>query len=343
MQFSLYRQPFTATLSCAKQHVLGEPVTCKFTITNTHKENLYLLKRGTPLEGLVTDFVTIIRDEKSKIRYDGIIIRSRATYSQDEFVLLEAGSSLTTAVDLTSAYPFHIAADYAISLACVVAYYTEDKNVSKAKLIHSPLKSPVETIKVYKHYKEPIKTVGQLSRQTKSRLPSEHFKGSSASGPIPPVIRGDLNEEETKKAFSIAFQKVQRAIGYVDSNPQHYKEWFGDAEKAEVKRFYQAIKNSMLTSHYTFQFDGNADEHIYAYTHYGSTTIYLCGMYKKAPLDSGSDTKYGTMVHELSHAVDYTEDIDYGQANSEQLAENDPDDAAYNADNYEYFVEGMTS
>jgi peptidyl-Lys metalloendopeptidase len=52
---------------------------------------------------------------------------------------------------------------------------------------------------------------------------------------------------------------------------------------------------------------------------------------------TGTDSKGGTLVHEVSHfnVVAGTDDDAFGQTNAKNLARNDPAKALANADNYE--------
>ncbi len=56
---------------------------------------------------------------------------------------------------------------------------------------------------------------------------------------------------------------------------------------------------------------------------------------------TGTDSKAGTLVHEMSHftAVAGTDDHAYGQTNAKSLAISNPDLALNNADSHEYFAE----
>jgi peptidyl-Lys metalloendopeptidase len=56
---------------------------------------------------------------------------------------------------------------------------------------------------------------------------------------------------------------------------------------------------------------------------------------------TGTDSKGGTLVHEMSHftVVAGTDDWVYGQAAAAALAGSDPDRAIDNADSHEYFGE----
>ena len=335
----MYRNPFTAELRCNDHHRLGEDIVCTFTITNTHRRELYLLKRNTPFEGLLTDFVTISRDG-NKIQYDSKVLK-RGAHSKDDFICFKVDERKSVDIDLTSAYHIHTAAEYRVSLN-TTALFSVDGDTSPDKLRSQQLKSPVKIIRANTHIK-PKKTLGQQQRENDDCYDS----GASSDHPIaitPVVVEdGNITKDMVIKAYSKAFEKVQHAPKWIDTQPDLYKEYFGSAAKDSVKKFYQRIKNAMSTRRFRFEYhsgpiDGESSDNVYAYTHYGSTTIYLCRQYITAK-DEGYDTKYGTIVHEMTHAVDYTEDIDYGEENAEKLAKHDPSQAANNADNYEYFVE----
>ena len=64
-------------------------VACSFQFTNIADEDLYLLKRNTPLEGFYSPFLTLSIKGRP-IPYKGILA-SRIAPTKDEFVLLKAG------------------------------------------------------------------------------------------------------------------------------------------------------------------------------------------------------------------------------------------------------------
>jgi peptidyl-Lys metalloendopeptidase len=80
---------------------------------------------------------------------------------------------------------------------------------------------------------------------------------------------------------------------------------------------------------------------VYGYTYKGSSTIWFCEPFWKAPA-IGTDSRAGTLVHEHSHSDAKTDDLPnaYGQKNARALAANMPAQAVRNADNFEYFAEG---
>ena len=68
--------------------------------------------------------------------------------------------------------------------------------------------------------------------------------------------------------------------------------------------------------------------------------IYLCRAFWTAPL-TGTDSKGGTLIHELSHfnVIAATDDFAYGQTAAKALAISNPQQARDNADSHEYFSE----
>jgi hypothetical protein len=77
----------------------------------------------------------------------------------------------------------------------------------------------------------------------------------------------------------------------------------------------------------------------YAYVYSINLTTFTYQVFWSAP--SGTDSKAGTLIHEMSHfdVVAATDDVVYGQAGARLLADTNPDAAITNADSHEYFAE----
>uniref|UniRef100_A0A1X7VGK8 Lysine-specific metallo-endopeptidase domain-containing protein n=1 Tax=Amphimedon queenslandica TaxID=400682 RepID=A0A1X7VGK8_AMPQE len=91
--------PISLDMACNKAL---SAVACTFEFTNNANEDLYLLKRGTPLEGLFSQFLTV-SVAGSPIEYDGIFAH-RLPPTKDEFVLLKAGEGISASVQITDAF-----------------------------------------------------------------------------------------------------------------------------------------------------------------------------------------------------------------------------------------------
>jgi peptidyl-Lys metalloendopeptidase len=88
-------------------------------------------------------------------------------------------------------------------------------------------------------------------------------------------------------------------------------------------------------------FDCGCKKPYYAYVYPNQPyNIYLCRVFWTAPL-TGTDSKAGTLIHEMSHftVVASTDDYVYGQSGAKSLAISNPSQAIDNADNHEYFAE----
>ena len=106
---------FKGKLVASKLYDSAKPVKLRFDLTNTGDEDLYVLKWHTPLEGLNSDCLTVIRNEKSKVAYDGPMIK-RGHPGPEDYVLIPAGATVTADVDVGESYAVSIPGDYRVEL-----------------------------------------------------------------------------------------------------------------------------------------------------------------------------------------------------------------------------------
>ena len=132
-----------------------------------------------------------------------------------------------------------------------------------------------------------------------------------------------------------------------DATKAEMKKWFGSDSEATRKALQDRVdKEIALNDKMTIDNFHPADPPepgTFAYVHPDDAqhNIYLDSGFDNAPA-TGTDSKAGTLAHEMSHFSDIggTEDNAYGQAGAQALAKKDPDAALNNADSFEYFVEG---
>ena len=123
---------------------------------------------------------------------------------------------------------------------------------------------------------------------------------------------------------------------------ERYVIWFGEPDNSRqdtLKTHFNNIYNDLNTKNIVF--DCSCTDDYFAYVYASSPyTIYLCNSFWSASM-TGTDSKAGTIVHEMSHftVVAGTDDYVYSQSDAQMLAEDDPDTAIDNADNHEYFAE----
>ena len=121
-------------------------VVCSFEFTNNANEDLYLLKRGTPLEGFFTPFITV-SVAGVPVEYAGPFIHHLPP-TKDEFVLLKAGESISASVQITDAFSIDIDGLYTVQYSKPLQYLSvNDMSAwSNGKLRESSVR---ESIKMY--------------------------------------------------------------------------------------------------------------------------------------------------------------------------------------------------
>jgi len=149
------------------------------------------------------------------------------------------------------------------------------------------------------------------------------------------------------EAFGAAQDRVAKAIRLVREQPNHahVRNWFGDA--APVRRVGAALEavaqglarpGGFRISCHTGRCSNPSP--IFAYAIPAQAALGFCGTFFRTRL-TGADSRLGTVVHEVSHIVAGSDDHAYGHADARALARKDGAKAAQNADNLEYFVEGI--
>jgi peptidyl-Lys metalloendopeptidase len=147
------------------------------------------------------------------------------------------------------------------------------------------------------------------------------------------------------KAAKTMAKKSHNALRNVSQGNERYTEWFGDFTvqnydkiKNDYDKIVDALDNKTITFNCSMQ-DCSEGEfaHVFPVRPY---EIFLCNAFWAADL-TGTDSRAGTLIHELSHfnVVAGTDDNVYGQTACRQLAISDPLEAIANADSHEYFAE----
>jgi len=133
---------------------------------------------------------------------------------------------------------------------------------------------------------------------------------------------------------------------YLNGTPgatPRYVTWFGAYSSSgwsTAQAHFASIEDAFLNKPLSFDCKCK-QKNVYAYVYPDQPyTIYPCGAFWSAPL-SGTDSKGGTFIHEMSHftVTAGTDDWAYGQSACKSLAISDPTKALNNADSHEYFAE----
>jgi peptidyl-Lys metalloendopeptidase len=148
-------------------------------------------------------------------------------------------------------------------------------------------------------------------------------------------------------AFSSAKTYSSGALSYLTnhtspSTSARYKTWFGTYSSTNwstAKSHFSAINSAFNNQAVVVSCACTSSAYAYVYPAQ-PYKIYVCNAFWNAP-NTGTDSKAGTLVHEMSHfnVVAATDDHAYGQSAAKNLAISSPTRALDNADNHEYFAE----
>jgi peptidyl-Lys metalloendopeptidase len=283
------------------------------TVTNVSDHDVQLLSWYLPDAELQEPLFQLMRDGQP-VRYIGPMYK-RAQPDASDFVTLTPGQSFTRSVDLAKFYDLSATGDYTVEVT-----------LDHAKLSQGALTGIVGSSIVGAHI------VGRASGDQK--------------GPNRPTCTSS-QLAEINSALPIAGQYAAAARNYLSTTPPsgtpRYTTWFGAFNNAgwtKAQNDYAAIANAFATQTVTFDCSCK-QKNVYAYVQPNQPyLITVCGAFWTAP-ESGTDSKAGTMVHEMSHftVTAGTSDWAYGKSACMSLATTDPTKALDNADSHEYFAE----
>lgn len=170
------------------------------------------------------------------------------------------------------------------------------------------------------------------------------------AAPEPKVVRPgvagvctDRHQATIDEAYRVAAERTRVALAALAANPEHpnLRRWFGDTPAKVVETRLRLILGGLERGrpHDTACEQPRACQGpIAAYAVPMSGALGFCVRFFRMP-DAGFDSRFGTVIHEVSHLVADTEDFAYGPRRVEALARENPGLAARNADSYQYFVE----
>jgi peptidyl-Lys metalloendopeptidase len=147
-------------------------------------------------------------------------------------------------------------------------------------------------------------------------------------------------------AVTAATNYATASNSYLAGSPSgtpRFVKWFGAYSSSHWSTAHTHFTNeqSAFTTKALVMDCSCTDSGTYAYVYPTQPyKFYLCGAFWSAPM-TGTDSKGGTLVHEMSHfnVVASTDDWAYGQTNAAALAKSNPTKALDNADSHEYFAE----
>jgi peptidyl-Lys metalloendopeptidase len=288
-------------------------------VTNPTREVLRVPAAQLPSDDPGTKLFSITRDGQP-VPYQGAIVK-RAPALNEEVVVIQPGQSLSYQVELTSAYDLSQSGRYAVE-------YVGLGKQNGAGANTAPMYLWLE------------------GRSARAPLPQASLAVGAAAASLGFTSCSASQQNTITSAVSSATNYARAAASYLAGTPSatsRYTTWFGafstagwNTAKAHFNNEVSAFTTQAVTVDCKCK-KANVYAYVYPTQPY---KIYVCGAFWQAPL-TGTDSKAGTLVHEMSHfnVVAATDDWAYGQSAARSLAISDPAKALDNADSHEYFAE----
>jgi len=330
--YAAERQCLDVRVSNAAPIVNGDvDVQVDVAITNQCRTAVQVLRWQLPSDAMSGALFRVTRDDQP-VRYTGAIVKRAAPTAKD-YVEIAAGATLNYKVELTGHYDFSKNGRYAIefysdrgthgsgaqSMASAAATYLWAQGRSErqdARLDEAPARAEASNLT--------------------AAAASISYTGSCTS----------TQKTQLSQAVTAATNYASASKTYLSGTPSataRYTTWFGAFTQARwntAKDHYTKATTAFQSAALTLDCSCK-DSGTYAYVYPTQPyKIYVCGAFWSAPM-TGTDSKGGTLVHEMMHfnVIAGTDDWAYGQSAAKSLAKSNPTKALDNSDNHEYFAE----
>ncbi|MDC0709606.1 M35 family metallo-endopeptidase [Stigmatella sp. ncwal1] len=298
----------------------GDELTVSLSLTNVSSHPVRLLSWHTPAQGLTEDLLTVTL-HGAPVEYTGPHYK-RAAPQPGDFLTLAPGESLTRTVALSGLYDFSQSGHYAVS-------FSGSHHAASPALLNSFASN-------------------SLTLWIDGRPGPQDPPSTQAIAPMGLSYRqcSDSQKSDIAQAVNTAKSMAHRSVSYLSdtqpSNTPRYKTWFGSYTStgwSTMKAHFSTLKTAFNSKPVVIDCTCTSNAYAYVYAHQ-PYTIYVCNAFWSAPM-TGTDSKGGTLIHEMSHftVVAGTDDHAYGQSAAKSLAISQPHKARDNADSHEYFAE----
>lgn len=321
-----------------KSYSATEDVHLNLTLTNDEKYSVNLLKWYTADLG-VKEAIFEVEFDGQDMQYLGAHYKRSAPTAED-YITLKAGESISYKVELSALYDLSQTGTYDIQ------YSVDSINL----MSQNPQLSPALADKGLQGIQSNTLSIWIEGRGLVGYEAVDISSPSTQAGSI--SFTGQCSNSEQSSiltALNAAQSMANNSVNYLQTYPSssrslsvRYKTWFGRYSLSRWNRVtnnFTAIKDAIDNQSLTFDCSCNGSAFAYVYPSQ-PYKMYMCNAFWNAAT-TGTDSKAGTIIHELSHfnVVAGTDDLAYGQSNAKSLANRSPSRATRNADSHEYFAE----
>lgn len=305
-------------------------------VTNTSNKIARVPKWQLPSETPQGELFQVSLDGKA-VEYHGQMVK-RGVPTAEDFAILRPGQSHRYLVDLTDSYDMGRKGQYLVTLVSPLQH----ASLSGGEMLRSQSGLPMLL------QSAPLRTWVDDAAAKSSETARKPTSGGAAT-----VVNGvsyvgcsTTQISTAGSAVNSARSYAENAKGYLNAGSvgPRYTTWFGaytSSRYGNARQHFTSIDTAMDQSGGQVKINCGCNQSYYAYVYPNRPyEIFVCRAFWTAPL-TGTDSKAGTLIHEMSHfdIVANTDDVVYGQSGAKSLAISDPAGAGRNADSHEYFAE----
>lgn len=183
-----------------------------------------------------------------------------------------------------------------------------------------------------------------------TKKPGDTVAGCPSDDQICPGTDNKEIQKALKEQAKMLKAKKAELEKWDDDAKKKFEKWFGKSDDESKKKIQTMIEKIIELNKKTTMTNlkkaepKEQDDDQFAYVRAGDTThtIYIDKAFCGA-LNTGKDSRAGTLCHEMSHFEDIggTLDHKYPIEDCKLLAKNKPDLALENANNFEYYLENV--
>ncbi|KAF8978797.1 hypothetical protein BDQ17DRAFT_1338567 [Cyathus striatus] len=286
------------------------------TVTDTGAESVKVLRHGTILDdGLPTKSFVVTKDGADAPLTGINLPISLFDIDDIAFTVIPAGESVTVNHEVASLY------DFASASAGNYSFYF---------IFNFVVTSAAENVTSVASFS---KVMAKFTIIILVQVTAHMFE------PVPSQVDRTANicTDTSKKSFINASYDEVKHLVKISSSDALYKSYFGTTDTSQVTAIFDAIANESPASRILSCVDreGSCRNSVNAYTRFRNTNanqITFCsGFFNKLPTANfchGSKAstckdRGGTTLHELTHAVGDTKDINYGCSNTRALSDSE--------------------
>ena len=312
--------------------------TVQFRITNNSNDIVKVPSWLLPSSEATGKLFDVSRGGK-QVDYLGPMIK-RAAPTEADLVTFQPHETKVVSVDLSRAYDLSAGGDYTVRFRSTLQGAFNGKGQRIAAADGRLLNFESVPLKLWVDRNNPL-----LSLQPESSRPGSPGATSTVNGvTYVGCTTSRINSAGTAVVEARKYSENSKLYLNAGTQGPRYTTWFGaytSSRYSTVRSHFANIDSAMDQSGGQIKINCGCNQNYYAYVYPTKPyEIFVCKAFWSAPT-TGTDSKAGTLIHEMSHfnVVAGTDDHVYGQSGAKALAISNPNNAVDNADNHEYFAE----